>query len=267
MPLREREKVQKMPRERAIVNENVNVKRNYAVLIDGDNIEPKYFDAIMTEIAKEGDIIIKRVYGDWTTTNMASWKEIVFNSPIRVFQQFRNGENATDNAIIMDAIELSILNKNIDAFCIVSSDSDYYGLALKLRENGKHVLGIGQENKLKKEKVWPRSCNEFVTIENILKEKYLEDKSENNTVPNNNKLDKALDMIKYGYANSKLDKGGWVSFSNLGLTIKTKYPDFDTRNYDCKNLLPLIEKFPNDYEIRFDDLFPPNPYCKAKKNK
>lgn len=116
--------------------------KKYAVFIDGDNISATYFDSIMTEVIKEGEILIKRIYGDWTTSDMNSWKQKLFNTPIRIFQQFRFGANATDNSIIMDAIELINQNKDINAFCIVSKDSDYYSLALRLRENGKYVLGI-----------------------------------------------------------------------------------------------------------------------------
>jgi len=149
------------------MNKEFCTDKNFAVFVDGDNISSEYLDAIMTEIGKKGEIILKRVYADWTTPNMKTWKEKVSNSPIRVFQQFRNGPNSTDNAIIMDAIELAINNKNINAFCIVSTDHGYYSMALKLRENGKHVLGIGKENS---RDIWQNSCNEFVTIENILKE-------------------------------------------------------------------------------------------------
>jgi uncharacterized LabA/DUF88 family protein len=112
--------------------------KKYAVFIDGDNISASYFDSIMTEIVKDGEILIKRIYGDWTTSDMNSWKRKLFNTPIRIFQQFRFGSNATDNSIIMDAIELISQNKDINAFCIVSKDSDYYSLALRLRENGKY---------------------------------------------------------------------------------------------------------------------------------
>ena len=123
--------------------------KKYAVFIDGDNISSSYFESIMTEIAQKGVVLVKRIYGDWTTTEMNAWKEIITNNPIRIFQQFRIGPNATDNSIIMDAIELINLNKDINAFCIVSKDADYYSLALRLRENGKYVLGIGsKESKL-----------------------------------------------------------------------------------------------------------------------
>ena len=232
--------------------------KRYAVFIDGDNISSDYLDAIMSEIVKDNDdILIKRVYGDWTTPNMNSWKDKVLNSPIRVFQQFRNGPNATDNTIIMDAIELGIQNKDINAFCIVSIDADYYSLALRLRENGKYVLGIGKENS---KIIWQNSCNEFVKIENILKGKeLLEEKNDNEkeeqveNIKNmeeknvniegkeeqleNIKSTTLETIIEYGLANSRIYPEGWIFLADFGSTIKAKHPSFDPRTYGSIKLL------------------------------
>jgi uncharacterized LabA/DUF88 family protein len=240
------------------MDKDFSTEKRFAVFFDGDNISSEYLDAIMTEIAKKGDVIIKRVYGDFTTPNMKSWKEKVFDSPIRVFQQFRNGPNATDNTIIMDSIELAIKNKNINAFCIVSTDFGYYSLALRLRENGKHVLGIGRENS---KSIWQNSCNEFVTIENIFKGKELE-KQKNESIKS---IEDGLDVIEYGLFNSRINTDGWISFSDFGFTIRTKYPNFDPRSYMCNNLLQLIRKFPDDLEIKSDDCFPPNYWLRDKE--
>jgi len=248
------------------------MNKKYAVFIDGDNISSTYYDEIMSEIVKNGDeILIKRVYGDWTTPNMSSWKDKIANSPIRVFQQFRNGPNATDNTIIMDAIELAIQNKDINGFCIVSTDSDYYSLALRLRENGKYVLGIGKKNS---KNIWQNSCNEFVKIENIMKGKDL-------LTENNNKVDEETDIIEtldddgsnkilgtifeYGLNNSRINADGWISLADFGSTIRTKYPSFDTRTFGSLKLLPLIKKFTrDDIDIKSDDYFPPNYYLRKK---
>ena len=138
--------------------------RKYVLLIDGDNIPPSFLEAIITEVSKEGELLIKRLYGDWTTPNMNGWKSWLEKIPIRPVQQFRNGPNATDNTIIMDAIELANTNKSINAVCIVSTDSDYYSLALKLREYGLYVLGIGKQNA---KALWVNACNEFKYLENL----------------------------------------------------------------------------------------------------
>ena len=253
------------------------MNKKFAVFIDGDNISSDYLDAIMSEIVKDNDdILIKRVYGDWTTPNMNSWKNKIMDYPIRVFQQFRNGPNATDNTIIMDAIELAIQNKDINAFCIVSIDADYYSLALRLRENGKYVLGIGKETS---KIIWQNSCNEFVKIENILKGKELLTERNENTkekethliireTNNSNNENINLETIfAYGLANSRIYADGWISLADFGSTIKAKYPSFDPRTYYSMKLLPLIKKYPNDMEIKSDDCFPPNYYLRKIENK
>ena len=119
-------------------------EHRYAVLIDGENIAPRFLGPILAEINRTGEIILTRVYGDWTELHMGGWKELLQSYPVRPVQQFRYGQNATDGALIMDAIEIVSTNRNpVNAFCIVSSDSDYYSLALRLREHGMYVCGIG----------------------------------------------------------------------------------------------------------------------------
>ena len=243
--------------------------KKYAVFIDGDNISASYFDSIMTEIAKDGEILVKRIYGDWTTSNMNSWKQKVFDTPIRIFQQFRFGENATDNSIIMDAIELINQNKDINSFCIVSKDSDYYSLALRLRENGKYVLGIGSEES---KNIWQNACNKFVKMENLNKIDLSSTPEENNVTENNlNNYKRTTDVrriINFGLENSQIDDDGWISFSNFGMTIRSQYPMFDPRSYNHKSLLQLLRSFSGEIEIKNNDDNPPNYWLKAiKKNK
>jgi uncharacterized LabA/DUF88 family protein len=200
---------------------------------------------------------------------MNSWKDKVANSPIRVFQQFRNGPNATDNTIIMDAIELVIQNTDINAFCIVSTDHGYYSLALRLREYGKYVLGIGKEDS---KSIWQNSCNEFVKIENILKEgeincwKNIVKRKKSfvkNTSDTNNESISLDTIFQYGLANSRVDVDGWISLADFGYTIKSRYPSFDPRTYHEMKLLPLIKKFQNDIEIKGDNCFPTNYFVRG----
>jgi uncharacterized protein (TIGR00288 family) len=141
------------------------MNKKFAVFVDADNICAKYYEAIMREISSTyGKILMKRVYGDWTTPHMSKWKEILIKEPATPCQQFRSGKNATDTGIIMDAIQLMLQNNNIDAFCIVSTDADFYGLALRLRENGKYVLGVGREQA---QPIWQEVCDEFVKLESL----------------------------------------------------------------------------------------------------
>jgi uncharacterized LabA/DUF88 family protein len=235
--------------------------KKYVVFIDGDNISAKYFDSIMTEVIKEGEILIKRIYGDWTTPDMNSWKQKLFNTPIRIFQQFRFGANATDNSIIMDAIELINQNKDINAFCIVSKDSDYYSLALRLRENGKYVLGIGSEES---KMIWQNACNKFVKIENLIKIDILA----HNVNDNYKEIADVRKIINFGLDNSQINDDGWISFSNFGVTIRSQYPMFDPRSYNHKSLLQLLRSFSEDIEIKNNDDTPPNYWLKkSQKNK
>ena len=141
------------------------MNRKFAVFVDGDNICAKDYEPAIREIGSTyGEILIKRVYGDWTTPNMNTWKDVLLKEPATPCQQFRSGKNATDTRIIVDAIEMMIRDTNINAFCIVSTDADFYGLALRLRENGKYVLGIGKEHS---NLIWQEACDKFVKLETL----------------------------------------------------------------------------------------------------
>ena len=121
-------------------------EHRFAVLVDGENISPRFLGPILAEINRSGDIILTRVYGDWTEPHMSGWKELLRRYPVRPVQQFSYGQNAADGALLMDAIEIVSTNRNpVNAFCIVSSDSDYYSLALRLREHGMYETGIGRQ--------------------------------------------------------------------------------------------------------------------------
>jgi uncharacterized protein (TIGR00288 family) len=139
--------------------------RKFAVFVDGDNIRAEDYTPAIKEISSTyGDVLVKRVYGDWTTPNMKAWQETLVNEPATPFQQFRAGKNATDTRIIMDAIEVMHSKPNINAFCIVSTDTDFYGLAMRLREHGKYVLGMGKEHS---NPIWQDACDKFIKLESL----------------------------------------------------------------------------------------------------
>jgi uncharacterized protein (TIGR00288 family) len=141
------------------------MNKKIAVFVDGDNISAKDYEPAIREVGSTyGEILIKRVYGDWTTSTMNTWKDVLVKEPATPCQQFRSGKNATDTRIIMDAIEMMIHNANINAFCIVSSDADFYGLALRLRENGKYVLGVGKEQS---KSILQEACDKFIKLESL----------------------------------------------------------------------------------------------------
>lgn len=239
--------------------------KKYVLLIDGDNISPSFLEAIMTEVAKEGELLIRRLYGDWTEINMNGWKKQIEQIPIRLVQQFRNGPNATDNTLIMDAIELANTNKSINAVCIVSTDCDYYSLALKLREYGLYVLGIGKKNANAR---WVNACNEFKYLENLDSSgnefKYLEVK--NNTTEEPEQAASPFEMleklINHAYKNSRMTEEGWVSLSDLGKSIRRSMPEFDPRSYNHNTLREILEALSDQYEMMADDLVPPNYWIK-----
>lgn len=236
----------------------MNENKKYAVFIDGDNISPRYLEPILSEVAKDGDILIRRIYGDWTTSNMNGWKDLLLEIPVRTVQQFRNGSQATDNAIIMDAIELANTNKEVNAICIVSSDTDYYSLALKIREYGLFVLGIGAQ---KSSQLWIKSCNQFKHLENLSVTKPIsqkESKDEFNAISLENLLENA-------YINSRMDDDGWVSLSNFGTSIRNIMPDFDPRSFNHETLRTLVAAVPELYELKRDNLVPPNHFLKKKE--
>ena len=144
-----------------------NSQKKLAVLIDADNTPPAIIDALLAEIAKYGIASVRRIYGDWTTPNLRGWKDVLLEQAIQPIQQFRYtvGKNATDSALIIDAMDL-LYTEKLDGFCIVSSDSDFTRLASRIREAGLIVYGFGEK---KTPKAFVGACDKFVYTE-ILRE-------------------------------------------------------------------------------------------------
>ena len=155
-------------------------ERKFAVLIDGDNIPASYLKEMMEEITKYGNPTIKRIYGDWTNPQLKSWKNRLLSNAIRPNQQYAytSGKNATDSAMIIDAMDILYSDK-VDGFCIVSSDSDFTRLATRLREAGKHVIGIGER---KTPEPFIVACDKFIYVE-ILKPSTQDNDKETNPKP------------------------------------------------------------------------------------
>ncbi|NMA60617.1 MAG: NYN domain-containing protein [Firmicutes bacterium] len=227
-------------------------EHHFAVLVDGENISPRFLGPILAEINRSGEIILTRVYGDWTEPHMGGWKELLRSYPVRPIQQFRYGQNATDGALIMDAIEIVSTNRNpVNAFCIVSSDSDYYSLALRLREHGMYVAGIGRQGT---KSLLVRSCNRFIYLENLAF-------SGSSTSP---MIDEASpggvpveDIVLSAYDACDEDNDGWLLLAHLGQAIRREYPDFDPRSYNYTNLLDIVRSYPDLFEVRSNEKTPP----------
>ena len=213
---------------------------NLAVLIDGDNIPSAYISEMMAEISKYWNPTIKRIYGDWTRPGLGKWKNLLLENAITPIQQYgyTTGKNATDSAMIIDAMDI-LYGKSIDWFCIISSDSDFTKLATRLREAGKLVIGIGEK---KTPNPFVVACDKFIYIE-ILK------KITKQTSENNSWVDKVwpkeLALISSSI-NDLSDDSGWAFLGDVWGLIQKKQPSFDSRNYGFEKLTPLIvstEKF------------------------
>src|SRR5512143_2314163 len=145
-----------------------NGRQKIAVLIDGDNAQSSLLPQMLVEAGRHGQVTVRRIYGDWTTNNMNSWKETLNYHAFQPIQQFRYtvGKNATDSAMIIDAMDL-LHSGVVDGFCLVSSDSDYTRLATRIRETGIFVMGIGEK---KTPKPFVNACDLFVYTENLVEE-------------------------------------------------------------------------------------------------
>ncbi|MBN2617914.1 MAG: NYN domain-containing protein [Spirochaetales bacterium] len=197
-----------------------------AVLIDADNAQASVCSELLAEIAKFGIASVKRAYGDWTTSNLKSWKPHLLKHAIQPVQQFSytTGKNSTDSSLIIDAMDL-LHDGNLDGFCLVSSDSDFTRLATRIRESGLTVFGFGEE---KTPGPFVSACDKFVFTEILRKKDPTEIK---------NKVDREL--IEHAVeAVSKED--GWASLAGVGGYINKNHPSFDPRNYGFTKLSKLI---------------------------
>ena len=144
----------------------------FALLIDADNVSAKYIKPILDELSKYGNVTYKRIYGDWTKSNSASWKEELLQNSITPIQQFSytQGKNSTDSAMIIDAMDM-LYTSELEGFCLVSSDSDFTKLASRLRESGKMVIGMGED---KTPLPFRKACDIFTVLEVLLEDNTIE---------------------------------------------------------------------------------------------
>jgi len=214
-----------------------------AVLIDGDNIPSAYVKEMMEEIAKYGNPTIKRIYGDWTKPTLTKWKNLLLENAITPIQQYgyTTGKNATDSAMIIDAMDI-LYSEKVDGFCLVSSDSDFTRLATRLREAGMNVIGIGEK---KTPEPFIVACDRFIYIE-ILKKRILESEAEQS--PDKNLEKDSVDIITpkvikliSATISDLADEDGWAFLGDVGNLLQKKQPNFDARNYGFQKLTPLIK--------------------------
>ncbi len=211
-----------------------NTKRTtLAVLIDADNVQPSITEGLLAEIAKYGTASVKRIYGDWTTPNLGGWKAYLNEHAIQPIQQFRytTGKNATDSAMIIDAMDL-LYTHRFDGFCLVSSDSDFTRLASRIREEGLLVLGFGEK---KTPKPFVAACDRFIYTE-VLVGQNEPDEAGKHRPQRNLKGDARLVNLFRNAIDAASDDGGWAHLGAVGSQIANQSPDFDPRNYGYKKL-------------------------------
>ena len=216
---------------------------NLAVLIDGDNIPSAYVKEMMEEIAKYGNPTIKRIYGDWTKPTLSKWKKILLENALTPIQQYgyTKGKNATDSAMIIDAMDI-LYSEKVNGFCLVSSDSDFTRLATRLREAGMKVFGIGEK---KTPEPFIVACDKFIYIE-ILKNQSEESESEVTKSKSSQKenIDQVTPKVIKLIASTisdLADDDGWAYLGAVGNLLQKKQPNFDSRNYGFQKLTPLIK--------------------------
>lgn len=232
-----------------------NDQEKLAVIIDADNSQPSIIEGLMAEIAKYGVASVKRIYGDWTDTRLKGWKTHLLSHGIQPMQQFGYtvGKNSTDSAMIIDAMDLLYTDK-LDGFCIVTSDSDFTRLALRIRESGLTVYGFGEK---KTPKAFLAACDKFIYTENLRKEKPIAAPKKhivkNDSVSDIKNNESLMEILK-NVVDDTADDSGWSYLTHIRQTIANRHPDFDPRNYGYSNMMGLINSL-DMFEVKKNDPF------------
>ena len=220
-----------------------------AVLIDADNASPRIADGLFAEIAKIGEASVRRIYGDFSGTRLRSWAEVLATHAIMPHQNFANtvGKNASDIALVIDAMDL-LHSGRFDAFCLISSDSDFTRLAARIREQGVDVYGFGEQ---KTPESFRQACKRFIYTENLLPEapapeepQRPDQRPKSATRPPS----LAVPLIRRAVAQLE-DEDGWVSLGGVGQRLATLASDFDPRTFGHVKLVDLVEKS-GAFEVR-----------------
>lgn len=231
------------------------MENRFALLIDSDNVSAKYITPILDELSKYGNVTYKRIYGDWTSTQSSSWKEVLLQNSITPIQQFSymHGKNATDSAMIIDAMDM-LYTSELEGFCLVSSDSDFTKLASRLRESGRTVIGMGES---KTPVPFRKACDIFTELELLLEDSVqgnaVRNVDENKNVRRSNasangssvpvtksQIEEAVAKIITENKNDDKETG----LGEVGSRLVKLYPDFDVRRYGYSLLSKFLETLP-----------------------
>lgn len=245
--------------------------KRIAVLIDADNVSEKYIKYIIDEISNHGIPTYKRIYGDWTKPRLAAWKNVLLDYSISPIQQYSytTGKNSTDSALIIDAMDI-LYSRNVEGFCLVSSDSDFTRLAARLREAGMYVIGMGEK---KTPTPFISACEKFKYLEVLASmvskpakvESIKEVQRQDEQKVGMTSIDELIEAIKTIITEIS-DEDGWAFLGELGGTLNKRYPDFDTRNYGYSKLTPFVCSL-KQFEIRSTKTGNPNISLKYIRNK
>lgn len=232
----------------------METKFNIAVLIDGDNAQAKLIKETIEEVSKYGKVTIRRVYGDWTIPQMNSWKDILNQFSISPIQKFSYtiGKNSTDSSLIIDAMDI-LHGKIVEGFCIVSSDSDYTGLAKRIREEGLFVMGIGRKNT---PIAFVNSCEVFTFSENLSQLTEISEETKSPTKKTSRTTTTKIESNKQEIDLTIIDKAFDISIndneeafiSKIGLSLRKIDPSFDPRTFGFKTLTQLFSNI-DKYEV------------------
>lgn len=234
---------------------------NIAIFFDAENISASRVTSILAAVKERGSIVIQRAYADWSIENTKSWRDLLSRQPITAIQQFHNGEKqAVDKTIIMDAIQIASERPEIDTFCLVSSDKGYAPLALRLRELGKTVVGIGEEGKARSDSILVNACNDFAYIERLrnIDDALLSELTESAHETPEMKEYTLSTLISLAYDSTPKTENGHAMLTKLAQSIKSYKPDFAYTDYGYKSCKQMMEAFSGEYEMAHDDKTPPN---------
>jgi hypothetical protein len=237
------------------ISNSSGVNRRIAMLIDGDNAQPSLMNKMIAEISKYGSIIIRRIYGDWTTSNMGGWKDTLQTHATQPIQQFRYtiGKNATDSAMIIDAMDI-LYSGEVEGFCLVSSDSDYTRLATRIRDKGIFVMGMGKKNT---PRAFVNACDVFVYTENLVSEESLAKRSKPGSRSRKTSTTAEpptpdpIPLLRSAF-DVAVQEDGWAFLGTLGHHLRQLDPGFDSRTYGFRQLSQLIRGYPRQVEVKED---------------
>lgn len=255
-------------------SETEETSMRLAVLIDADNAQAAVIEGLLAEVARFGEATVKRIYGDFTSPTSSAWKKVLQKFAIKPVQQFAytTGKNATDSMLIIDAMDL-LYTRKFDGFCLVTSDSDFTGLAMRIREEGLTVLGFGEK---KTPDAFRNACHRFIFTEVLRQSTEQEKSAEKKADTNASKPKQAAKKTKAEPANAKPepkaetakkdsmpfpahfvldalehtdDESGWASLSAFGSYLNKLQPDFDPRNFGYKKLSDLVKAKTDLFEV------------------